>query len=212
MQHTSVGTNLFIRWWGSSHLTEPKRSTQTRVSLRQLYGVAVERVQASRREPPGKSFDQAQLYCLTSSIEDCPLLLLCSFALTTMIARSSLGRTAQRALRSQCCGQPSNCRGLAAPASGTFNYETGEAAGVKFATRDTTSPTTTLAVVAKAGTRYQILPGFADGLQEFAFKVGSPEVTFWGWMLYDWLLISCCNCNRQHTSDQLSELLERPSS
>lgn len=97
-----------------------------------------------------------------------------------MIARSLLGRTGQRALRSECRGQPSNCRGLAAPASGTFTYETGEAAGVKLATRDTTSPTTTLSVVAKAGTRYQILPGFADGLQEFAFKVGPSEVAFAG--------------------------------
>ena len=30
---------------------------------------------------------------------------------------------------------------------------------------------TTVAVVAKAGTRYQVLPGFADGLENFMFKV-----------------------------------------
>ena len=60
---------------------------------------------------------------------------------------------------------------MAAVASGTFNYETGEGAGVKFASRDLTGPTTTVAVVAKAGTRYQVLPGFSDGLEKFAFKV-----------------------------------------
>lgn len=88
-----------------------------------------------------------------------------------MISRSSLGRNAQLVTRKQCCASPSNRRGLAAAASGTFQYETGDAAGVKFATRDLAGPTTTLAVVAKAGTRYQILPGFSDGLEKFAFKV-----------------------------------------
>lgn len=88
-----------------------------------------------------------------------------------MISRPSLGRSAQSALRRQCQQQPSNRRGLAAVASGTFNYETGDAAGVKFASRDLAGPTTTVAVVAKAGTRYQVLPGFSDGLEKFAFKV-----------------------------------------
>ena len=36
-----------------------------------------------------------------------------------------------------------------------------------------TGPTTTLALVAKAGTRYQPLPGFTDALEKFAFKVCS---------------------------------------
>ena len=88
-----------------------------------------------------------------------------------MISRASLGRNAQLALRRRCQAQPSNCRGLAAVASGTFSYETGEAGGVKFASRDLAGPTTTVAVVAKAGTRYQVLPGFSDGLEKFAFKV-----------------------------------------
>lgn len=89
----------------------------------------------------------------------------------TMISRSSLGRHAQLIVQKQCCASPSNRRGLAAAASGTFQYKTGDAAGVKFATRDLAGPTTTLAVVAKAGTRYQILPGFTEGLEKFAFKV-----------------------------------------
>lgn len=88
-----------------------------------------------------------------------------------MISRASLGCSAQLALRRQCQGQPSNRRGLAAVASGTFNYETGEAAGVKFASRDLAGPMTTVAVVAKAGTRYQALPGLSDGLEKFSFKV-----------------------------------------
>ena len=62
-------------------------------------------------------------------------------------------------------------RGYAAAASGSFQYETGEHSGVKFASRDLPGATTTLAVVAKAGTRYQPYPGFADALEKFAFKV-----------------------------------------
>ena len=95
-----------------------------------------------------------------------------------MISRVSLGRNAQLALRSthcQCQAQPRNCRGLAAAASGSFTYETGEAAGVRFASRDLPGPTTHLAVVAKAGTRYQPAPGFTDGLENFAFKVRCKE-------------------------------------
>ena len=89
----------------------------------------------------------------------------------TMISRASLGRPAQVTLRRQCLIERTNRRGLAAPASGTFSYETSEAAGVKIASRDLPGPMTTVAVVARAGTRYQVLPGFADGLENFAFKV-----------------------------------------
>lgn len=87
-----------------------------------------------------------------------------------MIARSSLSRSV---LRRQCCCQPSTTarRGLAAAASGTFSYETGEADGVKFASRNLAGPTTTLAVVARAGTRFQPAPGLTEGLNSFAFKV-----------------------------------------
>lgn len=62
-------------------------------------------------------------------------------------------------------------RGLAAAASGSFQYETGETAGVKYASRDLPTATTTLAVVAKAGSRYQPAPAFSDALEKFAFKV-----------------------------------------
>lgn len=85
-----------------------------------------------------------------------------------MIARGSLGRTVPRGLRSAGSHQT---RGLAAAASGSFSYETGEAGGVKLASRDLPGPTTTLAVIARAGTRFQPLPGLTEGLEKFAFKV-----------------------------------------
>lgn len=87
-----------------------------------------------------------------------------------MISRTSLGRNAQAALRCQCHIKPSNRRSFAAAASGSFSYETGDASGIKFGSRDLPGPTTHLAVVAKAGTRYQAFPGFSDGLEQFAFK------------------------------------------
>jgi ubiquinol-cytochrome c reductase core subunit 2 len=51
------------------------------------------------------------------------------------------------------------------------SYQTLDAAGVKVASRESHGPTVRLAVVAKAGTRYQPLPGLTVGLEEFAFKV-----------------------------------------
>ena len=42
---------------------------------------------------------------------------------------------------------------------------------MKFASRDLPGPTTHIAVVAKAGTRYQPLPGFSEALEKFSFKV-----------------------------------------
>lgn len=93
--------------------------------------------------------------------------------LPTMISRSALGRNAQLALRRQCCAQPANRRGLAAAVSGStsFSYESAEVGGVKVASRDIAGPTTRLAIVAKAGTRYQSAPGLTTGLEQFAFKV-----------------------------------------
>ena len=88
-----------------------------------------------------------------------------------MISRASLSRAAKPSLRRQCLVQQCQRRGLAAPASGSFVYESGDVEGVKFASRDLPGPMTTVAVVAKAGTRYQVLPGFADGLENFMFKV-----------------------------------------
>jgi ubiquinol-cytochrome c reductase core subunit 2 len=89
-----------------------------------------------------------------------------------MISRSAIGSTARLALRGQCCAIPSTRRGLAAVSSGTtsFSYDTADIAGVKVASRDVAGPTTKLAVVAKAGTRYQSAPGLTSGLQHFAFK------------------------------------------
>lgn len=51
-----------------------------------------------------------------------------------------------------------------------FEYESSESQGVKIATREIAGPTTTLTVVAKAGSRYQPLPGFSESLAKFAFK------------------------------------------
>lgn len=87
---------------------------------------------------------------------------------TGMIAGAGLARQGQRALK--CCRSAHARRQLATAASGSFNYETGEAAGVKLASRDLPGPTTHLAVVAKAGSRFQPLPGYSDGLEKFAFK------------------------------------------
>jgi len=87
-----------------------------------------------------------------------------------MVSPAALGRNATQAFRHQLRAIQAPRRGLAAAASGSFQYETGDAAGVKFASRDLPGPTTTLTVVAKAGTRYQILPGYSDALEKFAFK------------------------------------------
>ncbi|RDW83090.1 putative cytochrome b-c1 complex subunit 2 [Coleophoma crateriformis] len=90
-----------------------------------------------------------------------------------MISRSAIARNAQLGLRRQCCAQPASRRGLAAAAlsgSTSFSYESADVSGVKVASRDVAGPTTKLAVVAKAGTRYQSLPGLTTGLSEFAFK------------------------------------------
>ncbi|KAL1587633.1 hypothetical protein WHR41_03630 [Cladosporium halotolerans] len=84
-----------------------------------------------------------------------------------MLSRSALGRHTQRAVRRSW--QQQN-RGLAAPASGSFAYEAGDAQGIKFASRDIPGPVASLAIVAKAGTRYQAFPGLTEALQLYAFK------------------------------------------
>ncbi|KAF4984633.1 hypothetical protein FZEAL_209 [Fusarium zealandicum] len=83
-----------------------------------------------------------------------------------MISRSSLARTAQQAARRSCRVQ----RRTFAAAASTGSYETSDVTGIKVASRDAHGPTTKLAVVAKAGTRYQPLPGLTVGLADFAFK------------------------------------------
>jgi ubiquinol-cytochrome c reductase core subunit 2 len=93
-----------------------------------------------------------------------------------MISRSAIGRNAQLALRRGCCAQPAQ-RGFASAASGStsFSYESADVNGIKIANRDVAGPTARLAVVAKAGTRYQSLPGLTVGLEQFAFKVRGPH-------------------------------------
>ena len=81
-----------------------------------------------------------------------------------MLSRSVAARQAQRSLRSS----PQR-RGLATPTS--FQYQTGEVQGIKFASRDIPGPVATVAIVSQAGTRFQPLPGLAEALQRYAFKV-----------------------------------------
>ncbi|KAM0322957.1 hypothetical protein ACHAQA_009056 [Verticillium albo-atrum] len=87
-----------------------------------------------------------------------------------MISRTSFARSAQQVARQSAAARPSQCRGLASAASSSGIYEPSEASGVKLAARDSHGPTAKLAVVAKAGTRYQPLPGLAAALESFAFK------------------------------------------
>jgi hypothetical protein len=84
-------------------------------------------------------------------------------------------RSCTKALQLQNQCQRIQTRGLAAAASGSFQYETGEELGIKYASRDLPGPTTTLTLVAKAGTRYQTQPGYSDALEKFAFKVCQAE-------------------------------------
>lgn len=81
-----------------------------------------------------------------------------------------------RALRRSACRHANRTsqRSFASAASGSFQYESGETAGVKYASRDLPWPTTTVSVVARAGTRYQPYPGLSDALEKFAFKVRNP--------------------------------------
>lgn len=88
-----------------------------------------------------------------------------------MIGRSALTRGARLALRRQDCAKVAQRRGYAAAASTeAASYESTDINGIKVASRDPRSPTARLAIVAKAGTRYQPLPGLSVGLEEFAFK------------------------------------------
>lgn len=90
-----------------------------------------------------------------------------------MICRPALTRGSQLALRRQGAAKLAQ-RGFAAVASPAASYEPTDITGVKVASRDDGGPTTRLAIVAKAGTRYEPLPGLTVGLEEFAFKAGRP--------------------------------------
>ena len=85
-----------------------------------------------------------------------------------MASPAALGSKALRASR-----QPLRASLVTQRPASTSSIETGEAGGVKFASRDLPGPTTTLTVVSKAGSRYQPLPGFTDALEKFAFKVST---------------------------------------
>jgi hypothetical protein len=54
---------------------------------------------------------------------------------------------------------------------GSFQYQTGEAKGIKIAAREIPGAVATVALVSHAGTRFQPLPGLAEGLDRYAFKV-----------------------------------------
>ncbi|SMR59243.1 unnamed protein product [Zymoseptoria tritici ST99CH_1A5] len=90
-----------------------------------------------------------------------------------MLSRSAISRQAQRALR-RAHQQPT--RGYAA-ASGSLNYQTSDVNGLKVASRDQAGPVTTLALVAKAGTRYEFAPGLAEGLERYAFRTTERRST-----------------------------------
>ncbi|KAK2003513.1 peptidase M16 inactive domain-containing protein [Colletotrichum falcatum] len=87
-----------------------------------------------------------------------------------MISRQSLARPAQQALRYSSCARTISGRRFASAAAGSGAFETSDVGGIKVAARDSQGPTTKLAIVAKAGTRYQPLPGLTSGLESFAFK------------------------------------------
>lgn len=91
-----------------------------------------------------------------------------------MLSRSSLARNAHQAARRSLAA-----RRCYASASSSGAFETSDVDGLKIASRDAHGPTTKLAVVAKAGTRFQPLPGLSVGLEEFVFKVRNPVA---GWM------------------------------
>ncbi|THC93514.1 hypothetical protein EYZ11_007005 [Aspergillus tanneri] len=88
-----------------------------------------------------------------------------------MLSRSTFSRSAPRALQRQCsAGAASSRRAMTSAATPGLQYDVSESAGVKVANRDGAGPTGTLALVAKAGPRYQPFPGFSDALEYFAFK------------------------------------------
>ncbi|KXT04761.1 hypothetical protein AC578_9745 [Pseudocercospora eumusae] len=82
-----------------------------------------------------------------------------------MIARSAIARRAQRAVRQAS----QHSRGYAA-AAGTFQYQHADSNGIKIASRDQAGPVSTVAIVAKAGTRYETWPGLSEALDRYAFK------------------------------------------
>lgn len=91
-----------------------------------------------------------------------------------MLSRLSIRAAAPRTLLKQKSGVVAAVprSGMATATTPGLQYEVSDSAGVKVANRETGGPTGTLALVAKAGSRYQPFPGFADALEQFAFQVG----------------------------------------
>jgi len=87
-----------------------------------------------------------------------------------MLARGSIARRSSQWLKSSSTNIPS--RAFASPAINPFTYQLSDAAGIKVVSKDIGSPTSSLAVVVKAGSRYENAPGVAHGLQHYGFKVG----------------------------------------
>ncbi|KAI9933352.1 hypothetical protein ASPWEDRAFT_185518 [Aspergillus wentii DTO 134E9] len=88
-----------------------------------------------------------------------------------MLSRSTFARNAPRALQKQCsAASASSRRGMASAVTPGLQYDVSESSGLKIANREVSGPTSTLALVAKAGSRYQPFPGFSDVLEHFAFK------------------------------------------
>jgi ubiquinol-cytochrome c reductase core subunit 2 len=121
-----------------------------------------------------------------------------------MISRSTVTRGCKLALRGQSCAQTAQRRSFAAAASiGTpGSFEPTEIAGLKVASKDAGGATTRLAIVAKAGTRYQPLPGLTVGLEEFAFKVGA-QCPIWGALVktdYELICLATTEHDKTHCS------------
>lgn len=81
---------------------------------------------------------------------------------------------------------------MASAATPGLQYDVSESAGVKVANREVAGPTSTLALVAKAGPRYQPVPGFSDALEQFAFKVRPSWVQSDIHALYYTILLGNC--------------------
>lgn len=155
-----LASTLYIRAKETSsfaYLLHLRRQSRATILTNQLSGVGAHNFR--RLEPKLRYSRQLP----TTAISSFTVFLAMASA---AVIGSRAPRAAQRTLR---LAAPST-RGLAAAASGSFQYETGNA-GVQFASRDLPGATTTLAVVSKAGSRYQTLPGFSDALKTFAFKV-----------------------------------------
>ncbi|KAF8468343.1 Metalloenzyme, LuxS/M16 peptidase-like protein [Kalaharituber pfeilii] len=87
-----------------------------------------------------------------------------------MLGRRSLSRATNQWLRA-APKAPKCSRNMAAAANvNPFQFEASEAQGVKIASRDDGAPTTSLALVIRAGSRYESAPGLAHALQHFTWK------------------------------------------